>query len=136
VKVSFIEEDEEELWAIVDLGIYSRTALMKVVHTYTDRCFVLLKETDERQVEVRFHAKTDKTDCTTLAGEFLNAVLDQTLREQIGLETEPVRNLILAHALSNTSLIHPELETADPALDPNEAAIPDGKKLQVVGEVA
>jgi hypothetical protein len=49
-----------------------------------------------------------------MAGEFCNALLDQTLREIVSQESEAERNLILAHALSRTTLIHPELETESP----------------------
>ena len=128
MEIRFTKAEGDELLVIVDLGIYSRTALMKVVHSFTGRCFVHLQDESERRVKVRFRAKQPGQDCSPLAGEFMNSLLDQTLREQIGQETEPVRHLILAHALSNTSLIHPELETIDPTLDPNQVGIPDGKK--------
>jgi hypothetical protein len=48
-----------------------------------------------------------------MAGEFCNEVLDQELRETIAEETAGIRNLLLAQAFSKTSLIDPELETAD-----------------------
>ncbi|WP_194714266.1 His-Xaa-Ser system protein HxsD [Noviherbaspirillum soli] len=37
-----------------------------------------------------------------------NEALDQQLREQIRIQTEGVRNLILAHAFSKTGLIAPD----------------------------
>ena len=134
MEVSFIKAEADKVYAVVDLGIYSRTALMKVVHAFTDRCYVHLQEETETRIDVRFQAKQHGQDCSPIAGEFMNAVLDQTLREQVGQETELVRNLLLAHALSNTSLIHPELETTDPALDPNEIGVPDGKKRVAAGD--
>lgn len=39
---------------------------------------------------------------------FQQALLDQDLREIVSEETEGVRNLILAHAFSKTTLIKPE----------------------------
>jgi hypothetical protein len=45
--------------------------------------------------------------------------LDQSLREIVARESEPVRNLILAHALSRTPFVDPELETVDPFADAN-----------------
>ena len=72
-----------------------------------------------RLLRVRLRPKPPAvTDIAALAGEFVNLLLDETLREEIGRETEPVRNLILAHALSETALLRPELETADPEADP------------------
>ena len=128
MEIRFLKTESDALYALVDLGIYSRMALMKVAHNFTDRCYVHLQEESEKLVTVRFRAMQPGQDCSPLAGEFMNAVLDQTLREQVGAETELVRNLILAHALSNTSLIRPELETTDPALDPHHVGAPDGKK--------
>jgi len=43
-----------------------------------------------------------------LAKQLRNEALDQQLREQIRVQTEGVRNLILAHAFSKTGLISPD----------------------------
>lgn len=128
MEIEFISIEDDCVCARVDVGIYSRTALLKVAHRFTDRCHVHLQDEGETRVAVRFSLKDEGADCSALAGEFMNAVLDQTLREQVASETEPVRNLILAHALSNTALIHPELETIDPSDDPLGAGTPDSKK--------
>ena len=47
------------------------------------------------------------------AGQFCNEVLDQELREEIASESRGVRDLLLAHAFSKTSLIDSEMETAE-----------------------
>lgn len=77
---------------------------MKVVYLFTDRCYVHLKHRKENIVTVRFGPKNDQQRLDDLAGEFCNELLDQTLREIIGRESEPVRNLVLAHALSRGHL--------------------------------
>jgi His-Xaa-Ser system protein HxsD len=51
-------------------------------------------------VEVRFQSKMPGEALESIAGEFFNALLDQQLREKVGQESEKIRNLILAHALS------------------------------------
>ena len=43
-----------------------------------------------------------------LIDDFKKEVLDQDLREKLKVETEPVRNLILAHAFSKTGIISHE----------------------------
>jgi len=52
-----------------------------------------------------FDSKASKHEIETLVDEFRKEVLDQDLRASIKSETEAVRNLILAHAFSKTSLI-------------------------------
>jgi His-Xaa-Ser system protein HxsD len=102
VTATFLNPDGDGLLAEVDLQIYGREALMKVVYKFTDRCFIHLQHRDERIVEVRFQPKTSEISLKMVAGEFFNDLLDQQLREVVGRESEQIRNLILAHALSKT----------------------------------
>ncbi len=95
----------------VDLDIYGLPALLKVAHKFTDRCFVHLQYRTERVVEVRLHAKAPQVPLDGIAGEFCNEVLDQRLREIVARESEPVRNLVLAHALSRVDLANSESES-------------------------
>lgn len=78
---------------------------MKVVYRFTDRCFVHLQHRTDKIVEVRFKVKNPQESfLDQVAGEFCNELLDQTLREIISKESEPVRNLVLAHALSRSHI--------------------------------
>jgi His-Xaa-Ser system protein HxsD len=95
-----LQSEDEGLVAEIDLGIYHESALMKVVYRFTDRCFVHLQHRSDKIVEVRFQSKNPQEPLDHIAGDFCNELLDQTLREIIGRESEPVRNLVLAHALS------------------------------------
>lgn len=88
----------------VDLEVYGITALMKVAQKFTDRCFVHLQRRNDQMVEVRFRSKGSQAALDSIAGEFCNEVLDQRLREIVARESEPVRNLVLAHALSRVGL--------------------------------
>jgi His-Xaa-Ser system protein HxsD len=121
----FIDSKGHLLYATVDLGVYSHTALLRVAHKFTDRCYLHLQFEGEKRVGVRFRAKPTVAELSGIVGEFVNELLDQTLREIVGQETESVRNLILAHALSDTSLIRPELEVLEPSEDPLAVATPD-----------
>src|SRR5260370_40698486 len=109
----FIDSEGSVLYATVDLGVYSLTALLRVAHRFTDRGCLHLQFEGEKRVGVRFRAKAAVAELSGIVGEFANELLDQTLREIVSQETEPVRNLILAHALSDTSLIRPELEVLE-----------------------
>jgi His-Xaa-Ser system protein HxsD len=105
-----LHEDEDGLFMEVDLGIYGLPALLKVAQKFTDRCFVHLRQRNEQIVEVRFRLKSAEIPLQPIAGEFCNEVLDQRLREIVARESKPVRNLIMAHALSRTGLATTESE--------------------------
>lgn len=89
----------------VDLDVYGLAPVLKVADKFTDRCFVHLQLRSNRVVEVRFCSKDSPGALESIAGEFCNEILDQRLREIVSCESEPVRNLILAHALSRTELM-------------------------------
>lgn len=94
----------------MDLEVYGLPALLKVAYKFTDRCFIHLQYRTERTVEVRLRAKGSQVSLDVIAGEFCNEVLDQRLREIVARESEPVRNLVLAHALSRVGLANSESE--------------------------
>jgi His-Xaa-Ser system protein HxsD len=119
VNATFLQADGPGLLAQVDLGVYSLSALLRVAYRFTDRCYLHLQRQSGQKIEVRFRSKSSETSLDQIAGEFCNEILDQTLREIVACESEPVRNLILAHALSRTPFVSPELETADPFDGPN-----------------
>ena len=97
----------------VDLEVYGLTALLKVANKFKDRCFVQLQKRNERLVDVRFQSKTQQLSLDSIAGEFCNEILDQRLREIVACESEPLRNLIIAHALARAAFASPQ-ETGSP----------------------
>lgn len=121
----FIVVDKDIVYVQVDLKVYSLASLLRVAHKFTHLCFLHIQYEGENTVAVRFRPQRLGDDLTRLAGQFTNELLDQTLREEVQHETEAVRNLILAHALSETSLLHPELEYLDPAGDDRQIGAPD-----------
>lgn len=121
----FLVSAGEALVATVDLTLYSERALLATAHQFTHLVHAHLERQTPHSVVVRFQAKEPGKALDYLAGEFMNALLDQTLREKVQAETEGVRNLILAHALSQVSLLRPELETAEPFADPDGIGLPD-----------
>lgn len=110
----FLVAEGNQLYAVIDLTVYSETAVLRAAHKFTDRCHLHLEREAATRIGVRFRAKDGTVDCTRIAGDFFNEILDQRLREIVQKESEPVRNLILAQALSGTALIHPELDSAEP----------------------
>ena len=114
MKATFLQADGGGLLVEIDLCVYTLSALLRVAYRFTNRCYLHLQKKSERVVEVRFLRKAAEPPLDQIAGEFCNELLDQSLREIVARESEPVRNLILAHALSRTPFVDPELETADP----------------------
>jgi len=128
METDFIIVENDVLYVRVDLKIYPIASLLRVAHKFTGLCYLHLQYETEDMVAVRFRAQGIEGDLMHIAGQFTNDLLDQTLREVVQQETEGVRNLILAHALSETSLLRPELEHLDPAEDVLQVGLPDNDR--------
>ena len=111
----------------VDATVYPLKAILKTAYWFTDRCYLHLQYGEGDIVEIRFKGKPGRVQAHP-GEEFMNRLLDQTLRDQIAAETAPLRNLIVAHALSKTCLISPELERVATSEDPLNIAVPDERK--------
>jgi His-Xaa-Ser system protein HxsD len=103
---------------VIDPKVYSLNAVLKTAYWFTDRAFLHLQFGGDQKIELRLRAKHPGADVESLAGDFMNELLDQQLREAVAAETEGIRDLIFSHALSKTSLLQRDLETADPFSDP------------------
>lgn len=95
---------------ILSLSTYSLNAIKKACYKFSPEFSVKLEKVDEETIKVsfEFNLKTDNEIRADLIRQFHNELLDQDLREIVFKETEGVRNLILAHAFSKTTLIEPE----------------------------
>ena len=95
-----------------DRNVYRLNAVKKAAYTYGNIFHVSIEEADGFVV-VSLWPSSSNTDPEEAVGRFCNEVLDQELREEIAAETNGIRDLLLAHAFSKTSLIDSELETSD-----------------------
>lgn len=88
----------------VDVSLYSLTSIMKSTYWFTDKCFIYLKwaDSEHQKLHIIFRGKENlnTSDLATLAGEFFNYVLDQTIREQVNEETKTVKTIIVKRAFS------------------------------------
>ncbi len=102
-----IKEDSAQI--NIDLSLYSLTAIQKACYKFTAECSIQLVKSQNDMLCIIFNFKSEFTPNLKekIVHEFTNEILDQHLREIISKETESVRNLILAHAFSKTSLIEP-----------------------------
>lgn len=81
--------------------------MKKAAYKFTHHASILLEEPQEGEVSIRFSFDDKKSvsEKQKIVHDFCNEVLDQDLRESIAEETEATRNLILAQAFSQTSLL-------------------------------
>ncbi len=95
-----------------DPAIYRPSAVKKAAYKYGGLFSILIEESEKSTV-VSLKPTADCQNPAEAAGQFCNEVLGQELREEIAAETRGVRDLLLAHAFSRTSLIDSEMETAE-----------------------
>src|SRR5664279_2701258 len=95
-----------------DRNVYSVSAVKKAAYKSGGMFHILIEE-DGGSVVVSLRPSASNTDPDEAVGKFLTEALDQQLREEIAAETNGVRDLLLAHAFSKTSLIDSELEISD-----------------------
>jgi His-Xaa-Ser system protein HxsD len=119
--------DDQSRPAIVDLdlAVYRLASIKKAAYKFGGRCHVRIEALAEDKVRVTLTPKRLLESIGHLTGEFQNEVLDQELREDVAAETAGVRNLIIAQAYSQTSLLDRMGETADYHTDPLGISRPD-----------
>lgn len=90
----------------LSLKVYSLEAIKRTAYRFADKVAILLGPPDTEQVvEVHFTPlSSQNVEFEQLRAEFLVELGDQDLRECIARETQPLRNAIIAHAFSRSSL--------------------------------
>jgi len=127
----FVSEDSGVSLVKVDPQIYSLDSVLKTAYWYTERCYVHLQFDADGTIEARFKQRSGQPGAK-LPEQFMNDLLDQKLREQVEKASEPFKNLILAHALSKTSLVNAAMEIAEPFDDPKKIQVSDDAKTSQV----
>ena len=89
----------------VDTTIYPLDAIQRTAHAFTARCVVFIRRIDSTRVDVELTSQDAGDDAQAIAGEFANALLDQTLRARIAAETATIRELIVAQAFCEADLL-------------------------------
>jgi|ERR1017187_6442602 His-Xaa-Ser system protein HxsD len=87
-------------------SIYSVEAVKKAAYKFAGRTSIIINPGPDATISLVFNfaGMNANNDPKQVIADFCNELLDQDLRERIKKETEPLRNLILAHAFSRTSL--------------------------------
>lgn len=107
-------DERKEITVEFDKRVFTTTAIKTAVYKYLDSfvCDIRIQD-DEVRCLLSFPTAISEVACAQLVDNFKKEVLDQDLREKLKAETEPVRNLILAHAFSRTGIVGNEPVSKD-----------------------
>ena len=106
-------------WGI-DKEVYPLEATMKTAYMFLDRCYVFLFHDTDGMLRVRLKLKSQHlAELSELGDEFMNELLNQSVRHRVATETKNLRELIMARALYSGCLettlpdepVHDEGET-------------------------
>ncbi len=105
----------------IDESIYSREAILRAAHWYTDRVSIALSREGQRLV-LDLTPKTFGLDVEGVLAQFESSLLDAQLRVEIGRETAKVRELIVAKSFAEGDLLddQPSGDWRDPMSSPKK----------------
>lgn len=103
----------------IDLAVYSLDVVLRASHAFTSRCHVFPGAVENGQVTIELVPHDGSHDFT---GEFANALLDTWLRAVIAAETRAIRELLVAQAFCEGSLLDRAEVEADEYEDPRGIA--------------
>lgn len=123
-RISWIEDlTDNSLSICVDTAVYSLEALFRVCYGFTDKCYLYLQSSYPASIiRVRFSRKNSDSDLALIAGEFSNELINQKVRMDIATETRPIRELIVAQAFAESSLLDTSLSDSNYVDDPKGIA--------------
>ena len=103
------DEGVHTLTVTFDGKVYSLIAVKKAAykHSHVFTADIVVVDVEIRCL-ITFEQPVTEEQGFRLINEFKKEVLDQDLRDKLKVETESVRNVILAHAFSKTGLINNE----------------------------
>jgi His-Xaa-Ser system protein HxsD len=114
----------------VDTSMYPISAVTRAAYKFTARYHVAIRREaeDSSIVTVTLTPKSpsilDATAERVLMGDFENELIDQRLRESLEAEFGALRELIVAHAFSDTNLLDPARDDGDYVEDPLGIGLP------------
>jgi His-Xaa-Ser system protein HxsD len=102
-----VVRDGDDFVLAIDTRIYSLEAVKKTAYKFAAVTSIIIQPQTDSVISVLFNfaGVHGRSDPERIISDFCNELLDQDLREIIKRETTPVRNLILAHAFSRSSLV-------------------------------
>ncbi len=125
-----INKSENKIVISVDPNLYSLNSIYGTAYVFLDRAYIYLDGDANKEIYVNLKGKEKLTreEMENLADEFLNELLNYSLRDQISKNNCKIREYIVGAALIGTSgesvNKSAELEEEDWKKDPLGIAIP------------
>jgi His-Xaa-Ser system protein HxsD len=100
-----MKNKENKIVVFLNLKLYSLEAIYGAAYVFLDRAYVYLEEAPKSKVKVTLRSKNRLAEkgLDGLKDEFLNELLNFSLREQISKSNKKIREYIVARALSSAS---------------------------------
>ena len=104
----------------IDLSVYTLDAVLKTCYLFLDQCYLFVEQIEEKnsQIKVYLAPLSEVDDLKELIGEFSNRLLWQEVRQKVAAETQVVRELIVAQALTEANMLDQDQIEADYNVDP------------------
>lgn len=85
----------------VDLNIYPLEAIYGAAYVFVDKVYIFLDSLAEGKVEITFRAKDESADdvLEIIEGEFMNELLNYTLRLKLSESNKKIREYVVEQAL-------------------------------------
>ena len=92
---------EKKIKTIVDLKIYPLEAIYGAAYVFVDKAYIFLDSQEEGKVEIFFRAKDDANlpELEKIEGEFMNELLNYTLRLKLSESNKKIREYVVEQAL-------------------------------------
>ena len=112
-----INKKENKIIVPVNAKLYSLEAIYGAAYVFIDKAYVFLDGNPEKEVFIQLKGKNSLTvkELKKLAGEFLNELLNSSLRFQISKNNSKIREYIVGAALFGASG-----ETSQKTIEPTE----------------
>ena len=101
-----ISKDDKGFTLMLDTSIYCLEAIKKTAYKFANQTSIVIAPGADSSISVFFNfaGSYEKNDPEQVVADFCNELLEQDLREIVRKDTSALRNLIIAHAFSRTSL--------------------------------
>jgi His-Xaa-Ser system protein HxsD len=105
--VTATEEGNEVARLEVDTTLYTSDALFRACYTFTDRCYLFLKQQTAHAIVVEFRKSDPSVSLADVVGAFANELINQRVRAAIASETRAIRERIVAQAFAEADFRAP-----------------------------
>lgn len=105
-------------------SLYSLEAILKTCYLFLDQCYMFVnsEDPDRSEIQIYFTSSDENSDLEKIVAEFSNRLIWQEVRQTVANETQTIREVIVAQALTEGNFIDKSGVEADYNLDPLKIA--------------